>query len=183
MDEEIIPSGNLTRSLKPSPLCMIGHCMPKNEPTFAWSWPSWSSRPRTVLIWNGGYLQLRIQSWKLLLVFAPARGVPESVIQRAQEQARGAVAVFWGKCVFGVEMFWQENGKSSDPVFDTHTDHIDDLLINENALRPVRLFNVRLVSVLSVSDCDYTIPRSRAASGTLVPHRDAREMHPALTDG
>lgn len=118
------------------------------------------------------------------LVYAPARGVPESVIQRAQVLARRAVAVFWGRGVFGVEMFWQESGKSSDPVVNTHTDQIDDLLINEIAPRPVRLFLVQVVSVPSVSSYDvYTIPRSRSASGTFVPYRNVREMYPALTDG
>lgn len=47
------------------------------------------------------------------LVYAPARHVPESVLQEAQGLARRAVAAFWGKGVFGVELFWLPNGKWS----------------------------------------------------------------------
>ena len=49
------------------------------------------------------------------LVYAPARNVSQSVAQKAQDLARRAVAAFWGKGVFGVEMFLLENGK-----FNTH---------------------------------------------------------------
>ena len=45
------------------------------------------------------------------LVYAPARNVSISVTQRAQELARRAVAGFWGKGVFGVEMFLLEGGR------------------------------------------------------------------------
>lgn len=55
------------------------------------------------------------------LVYAPARGVSESVNARAQELARKAVDAFWGKGVFGVEMFLLPD---------------DTLLINEIAPRP-----------------------------------------------
>ena len=44
------------------------------------------------------------------LVYAPARNVPENVIEKAQRLARQAVAGFWGKGVFGVEMFLLDNG-------------------------------------------------------------------------
>ncbi|KAL8821151.1 MAG: hypothetical protein Q9223_000751 [Gallowayella weberi] len=55
------------------------------------------------------------------LVYAPARDVPESVLNQAQELARRAVAAFEGKGVFGVEMFRLQD---------------DYLLINEIAPRP-----------------------------------------------
>ncbi|KAL8682547.1 MAG: hypothetical protein Q9224_000208 [Gallowayella concinna] len=45
------------------------------------------------------------------LVYAPARDVPESVLNQAQESARRAVAAFEGKGVFGVEMFRLQDGK------------------------------------------------------------------------
>ncbi|KAL8953502.1 MAG: hypothetical protein Q9222_000649 [Ikaeria aurantiellina] len=55
------------------------------------------------------------------LVYAPARNLPELPLKKAQELARRAVATFWGKGVFGVEMFGFENG---------------DVWINEIAPRP-----------------------------------------------
>ncbi|KAL8737068.1 MAG: hypothetical protein Q9181_002053 [Wetmoreana brouardii] len=55
------------------------------------------------------------------LVYAPARDVPASIRKKAQDLARRAVTAFWGKGVFGVEMFWLEE---------------DELLINEIAPRP-----------------------------------------------
>ena len=45
------------------------------------------------------------------LVYAPARGVPEATLTQAQDLARRAVASFWGKGVFGVELFLLEDGK------------------------------------------------------------------------
>ncbi len=45
------------------------------------------------------------------LVYAPARSVSDVVMQKAQDLARRAVAGFWGKGVFGVEMFLLEDGK------------------------------------------------------------------------
>ncbi|KAL9530876.1 phosphoribosylaminoimidazole carboxylase [Sphaerulina musiva] len=55
------------------------------------------------------------------LTYAPARGVSAEVNQQAQHLAKQAVACFWGKGVFGVEMFLTTSGK---------------LLINEIAPRP-----------------------------------------------
>lgn len=55
------------------------------------------------------------------LVYAPARGVSTTINQKAQELAKKAVSCFWGKGVFGVEMFLLED---------------DTLLINEIAPRP-----------------------------------------------
>ena len=55
------------------------------------------------------------------LVYAPARGVSPAVNSKAQELARKAVACFWGKGVFGVEMFLLPD---------------NSLLINEIAPRP-----------------------------------------------
>jgi len=55
------------------------------------------------------------------LTYAPARGVSPEVNQQAQDLAKQAVACFWGKGVFGVEMFLTTSGK---------------LLINEIAPRP-----------------------------------------------
>lgn len=45
------------------------------------------------------------------LVYAPARNVSPTVMLRAQELARRAVATFPGKGVFGVEMFLLEDGE------------------------------------------------------------------------
>ncbi|KAM3414429.1 phosphoribosylaminoimidazole carboxylase [Cercospora zeina] len=55
------------------------------------------------------------------LTYCPARGVSAEIDKKAQALARQAVACFWGKGVFGVEMFLTKN---------------DDLLINEIAPRP-----------------------------------------------
>ncbi|KAK8206801.1 hypothetical protein M8818_004636 [Zalaria obscura] len=55
------------------------------------------------------------------LVYAPARNVPSSITKKAQELAKKAVSCFWGKGVFGVEMFLNQD---------------DSLLINEIAPRP-----------------------------------------------
>jgi len=45
------------------------------------------------------------------LVYAPARGVSERLQSEAQELARKAVSSFWGKGVFGVELFLMEDGE------------------------------------------------------------------------
>ena len=50
------------------------------------------------------------------LVYAPARNVSDSVIGEAQKLARRAVAAFWGKGVFGVEMFLLDGGKHANHV-------------------------------------------------------------------
>lgn len=50
------------------------------------------------------------------LVYAPARNVSDSVARKAQELARRAVAAFWGRGVFGVEMFLLEDGKHANHV-------------------------------------------------------------------
>ena len=44
------------------------------------------------------------------LVYAPARGVLDTINEKAQELARNAVSAFEGKGVFGVEMFLCEDG-------------------------------------------------------------------------
>lgn len=46
------------------------------------------------------------------LVYAPAREVSAGTRERAQLLARKAVSSFWGKGVFGVEMFLMEEGKN-----------------------------------------------------------------------
>jgi len=51
------------------------------------------------------------------LVFAPARNVSASNMQQAQALARRAVSSFWGKGVFGVEMFVLEDGKRKPLVY------------------------------------------------------------------
>ena len=43
------------------------------------------------------------------VVYAPARDVEDKVRKRAQDVARRAVATFWGKGIFGVEMFLMPN--------------------------------------------------------------------------
>lgn len=45
------------------------------------------------------------------LVYAPARGVSERLQIEAQELARKAASSFWGKGVFGVELFLMEDGE------------------------------------------------------------------------
>ncbi|CZT00970.1 probable ADE2 Phosphoribosylaminoimidazole carboxylase [Rhynchosporium agropyri] len=55
------------------------------------------------------------------LVYAPARGVSDSIQNQAQQLARKAVGTLWGKGVFGVELFLMENGR---------------LIVNEIAPRP-----------------------------------------------
>lgn len=55
------------------------------------------------------------------LTYAPARGVSKAVNEAAQQLARKAVDAFWGKGVFGVEMFLLKD---------------NTLLINEIAPRP-----------------------------------------------
>ncbi|GAB7357125.1 hypothetical protein MBLNU459_g7925t1 [Dothideomycetes sp. NU459] len=55
------------------------------------------------------------------LVYAPARNVSEKVLAQAQELAKKAIACFWGKGVFAVEMFLLKD---------------DSLLVNEIAPRP-----------------------------------------------
>lgn len=45
------------------------------------------------------------------VVYAPARGVSKLVMQDAQNLARLAVAGFWGRGVFGVEMFLLKDGE------------------------------------------------------------------------
>lgn len=55
------------------------------------------------------------------LTYTPARGVSKEINKKAQELAKHAVSCFWGKGVFGVEMFLLMN---------------DEILINEIAPRP-----------------------------------------------
>jgi len=55
------------------------------------------------------------------LTYAPARGVSKAINEAAQALARKAVDAFWGKGIFGVEMFLLQD---------------DTLLINEIAPRP-----------------------------------------------
>ena len=50
------------------------------------------------------------------LVYAPARNVPEGVMHEAQDLARRAVAGFWGRGVFGVEMFLLDSGEEMLPM-------------------------------------------------------------------
>ncbi|TVY75764.1 phosphoribosylaminoimidazole carboxylase [Lachnellula suecica] len=56
------------------------------------------------------------------LVYLPPRNVSEKVQKKAQELARKAVGSFWGKGVFGVELFVMDKG--------------DELVVNEIAPRP-----------------------------------------------
>lgn len=51
------------------------------------------------------------------LVYAPARNVSDLVVERAQKLARRAVAAFWGKGVFGVEMFLVDHGKHANYAY------------------------------------------------------------------
>jgi phosphoribosylaminoimidazole carboxylase len=45
------------------------------------------------------------------LVYAPARGISENIQRQAQDLAKRAVGSLWGKGVFGVELFYMEDGK------------------------------------------------------------------------
>ena len=45
------------------------------------------------------------------LVYAPARNITPKIREQAQTLARKAVASFWGKGIFGVEMFLLEDGE------------------------------------------------------------------------
>ena len=74
------------------------------------------------------------------LVYAPARNVSASTQRQAQVPARRAVAGFWGKGVFGVEMFLLSDGKLEPfPVTPAHAYSLGELLINEIAPRPHNL--------------------------------------------
>ena len=71
------------------------------------------------------------------LVYAPARKVSDAIVQQAQDLARRAVAGFWGRGVFGVELFLLSNGK----VFSLLESNLDaylvgSLMVNEIAPRP-----------------------------------------------
>ena len=71
------------------------------------------------------------------LVYAPARNVSASTQRQAQDLARRAVAGFWGKGVFGVEMFLLSDGELEPfPVTLAHAYNLGELLINEIAPRP-----------------------------------------------
>lgn len=72
------------------------------------------------------------------LVYAPARNVSSQVMQEAQNLARHAVAEFWGRGVFGVEMFLLDDGKFkiSTSMMGTNTHILGKLLVNEIAPRP-----------------------------------------------
>ncbi|MCJ1463609.1 phosphoribosylaminoimidazole carboxylase ade2 [Pseudocyphellaria aurata] len=72
------------------------------------------------------------------LVYAPARNVSSLVMQDAQNLARQAVAGFWGRGVFGVEMFLLEGGKckASTSVMGANAHVTGKLLVNEIAPRP-----------------------------------------------
>ena len=51
------------------------------------------------------------------LVYAPARNISEVFKQEAQKLARRAVAGFWGKGIFGVEMFAIGDGELHNPCW------------------------------------------------------------------
>ena len=71
------------------------------------------------------------------LVYAPARNVSASTQRQVQVLARRAVAGFWGKGVFGVEMFLLSDGELEPfPVTLAHAYNLGELLINEIAPRP-----------------------------------------------
>ena len=71
------------------------------------------------------------------LVYAPARNVSASTQRQAQDVARRAVAGFWGKGVFGVEMSFLSDGELEPfPVTLAHAFNLGELMINEIAPRP-----------------------------------------------
>lgn len=107
------------------------------------------------------------------LVYAPARNVSKSVLTRAQELARRAVAAFWGKGVFGVEMFLLNDGKHANHIrvrklmsqtryWSTRLHH-DPIIPDIIPSRPVGYHNTVLISEQS-SIC----PSPRDASNSVL---------------
>lgn len=86
------------------------------------------------------------------MVYAPARGVAPKVLRQASDLARRAVATFWGRGVFGVEMFLLNDGEFDQARFSLPfavfrcfcflsacfplANESDELLVNEIAPRP-----------------------------------------------
>ncbi|KAL9118583.1 MAG: hypothetical protein Q9187_004870 [Circinaria calcarea] len=93
------------------------------------------------------------------LVYSPARNVPKDVMQEAQDLARNAVAGFWGKGVFGVEMFLLNTG---------------ELLINEIAPRPHNSGHYT-IEACPISQYDAHL---RAILDLPIPDEDTRFMTP-----
>ncbi|KAL8710804.1 MAG: hypothetical protein Q9220_004607 [cf. Caloplaca sp. 1 TL-2023] len=94
------------------------------------------------------------------LVYAPARNLSDTLLKKAQELARRAVATFWGKGVFGVEMFGFENG---------------DIWINEIAPRPHNSGHYT-IEACSLSQYEAHL---RAILGLKIPEESVRFLTPS----
>ncbi len=86
-DEETFLLGLPPTWLLSLPLCIIAHCVQNNEPTFT---PISSDADKEWQLSTVAYQTVETISEKRMwqLVFAPARGVPKSVPEGAQELAR-----------------------------------------------------------------------------------------------
>ncbi|KAL6721513.1 hypothetical protein ACLMJK_000617 [Lecanora helva] len=108
----------------------------KGRPLYAERWVSFSKELAVMVVktdndansdnWESATLAYPVvetvhQNSILSKLNAPARGIPSTIRQKAQDLARRAVASFKGKGIFGVEMFLDEN---------------NDILVNEIAPRP-----------------------------------------------
>ena len=104
----------------------------KNRPLYAEQWADFRMELATMIIkvrndantaaWQDATLAYPIvetvhEDSVCKLVYAPARNVPEKIIKKAQDLARRAVAGFWGKGVFGVEMFLMYDGTCVNQVW------------------------------------------------------------------
>lgn len=131
----------------------------KNRPLYAEKWAKFKAELAVMVVktqevadvsqWSSSTLAFPVvetihEDSICKLVFAPARHISNTVSGRAQQLARRAVSSFWGKGVFGVEMFLLEDGEASS--FEPRQEMkmartrctngcIDTLLINEMAPR------------------------------------------------
>jgi phosphoribosylaminoimidazole carboxylase len=97
-----------------------------DRPLYAEKWANFKMELAVMVVKT--YEDASVDSWKLFtsafpvvetihedsickLVYAPARGVSNEICEKAQGLARQAVSSFWGKGVFGVEMFLLEDGE------------------------------------------------------------------------
>ena len=97
----------------------------RNRPLYAEKWANFRMELAVMVVkteedgkedWEGSTLAFPVvetvhEESICKLVYAPARGISDSVMQQARGLAQSAVATFRGKGVFGVEMFLLEDGK------------------------------------------------------------------------
>jgi phosphoribosylaminoimidazole carboxylase len=97
-----------------------------DQPLYAEKWANFKMELAVMVVKT--YEDASVDQWKLFtlafpvvetvhedsickLVYAPARGVSKETCDKAQELACRAVSSFWGKGVFGVEIFLLEDGE------------------------------------------------------------------------